>query len=84
MTNAVATNTGVVRQDTIYRGVKNLSTSFTRYRLHRVLYVAEKATSRHHVLRIRKGGYTQTEGVVSYAVIRFIWRKTADCGSKVC
>lgn len=84
MTNAVATNTGVVRQDTIYRGVKNLSTSFTRYRLHCVLYVAEKATSRHHVLRIRKGGYTQTEGVVSYAVIRLIWRKTADCGSKVC
>ena len=78
MTNAVATIAGVDR------GAKNLSTSFTPYRSRRVLYVTEKATSCHHVLRIRTGarGYTQTEEVVSDAVIHLIWRKTADCGSR--
>ena len=71
-TNIVATIAGVARQDTIYRDAKNLSTSFTHYRLHRVLYVTEKATSHRRVLRTSTRGYTQTEGAVSYAVIHLI------------
>ena len=84
MANATATAAGVARQDTTCRGAKSLLTSFARYPLHRVLYVTKKATSRRHVRRTKTRGYTRTGGVVSCVVIRLIWRKIADCGSKVC